>query len=129
MPSLVGTTIARNYEKAIETSKMGTRQLALLVVDMNTDVYTGYTDSNSLFAKAVRSLQTAVEMYVVFPPASSAGEIFTILVAADTLPQDAGDEAGDGNKINNVSTIVGNATGASVNVWNASIDGDSINYD
>ena len=129
MPSLVGTTIARNYEKAIETSKMGTRELAVLVVDMNTDVYAGYTDSNSLFAKAVRSLQTTVEMYAVFPPAASAGEIFTMLVAADTLPQDSGDVIGDGNKLNAVSTIVSNATGASVNVWNGNLAGDSISYD
>ena len=44
MPSLVGTTIARNYVKAVETSKMGTRELAFFQVDMNTDVTTGYTN-------------------------------------------------------------------------------------
>lgn len=126
MADLVGTTIARNYLKAVETSKMGTRELAVVVVDMNTDVTTDYTDSNSLFAQAVRSLQTVVEMYAVFAPS---GNIFTMLVAADTLPQDEGESAGDGNRISGVSTVVSDATGESVDVWNASIDGDNINYD
>ena len=129
MASLVGTTTARNYVKAVETSKMGTRQLAVLVIDMNTDVYTNYTASNSLFAKAIRSLETQVEIFAIFPPASSAGEIFTILVADDTLPQDAGESSGDGGANNRLTDILNDATGGSAVVWNAAIAGNSINYD
>jgi hypothetical protein len=107
---------------------MGTRELAVLVIDMNTNVYTNYTASNSLFAKAIRSLETAVEIYAIFPPAASAGEIFTILVADDTIPQDAGESSGDGGANNTLTDILNDATGGSAVVWNAAIAGDSINY-
>jgi len=125
MADLIGDTIARNYLKAVETSKMGTRQLVVLVVDMQADVTTNYTDSNSLFAKAVRGLETLTELYVIFPPS---GNLFTVLAADDTLPFNASQTPGDGNRITKVETALNSATGATTHVWNATLAGTSFSY-
>jgi len=139
MPNLIGangtiasgtgsTTFARNFEKAIETSKMGTRELAVLVVDMNTDVGTDYTEPGSLFSKAVQGLQTAIELFVIFPPSGAGGQRFTVLAAVDTIPFNAGQTVADGDEITALETAVDNATGQSTTIWNAVLDDDNITY-
>jgi hypothetical protein len=126
MPSLVGTTIARNYVKAVETSKMGTRELAFFQVDMNTDVATGYTDSDSLYAKAVKGIQTVVETYAVGVPN---GEWFTVVAAADTATFDSGESNGDGNRNSKIEAAINEATGESCRVFNGKLEGDAITND
>lgn len=123
MPSLVGTTIARHYEKAIETSKMGTRELAFYVIYGVDNVAVNYTDPGSVFQKAVQGVQQVAETYAVFPPS---GSNFVVMVAADTLP----DHADPGGESLALRTAVRNATGdsnARAYVW--SISGDSVSYD
>lgn len=123
MPSLVGTTIARNYEKAIETSKMGTRDVAFYVITAVDNVEVDYTDPGSVFQKAVQGVQQVAEMYAVFPPAS--GD-FVVMVAADTLP----DHADFGGESLALRTAVRAATGDSnARAYRWEISGDSTSYD
>jgi hypothetical protein len=124
MPSLIGTTLTANYLKTAPTSKFGTRELAVVVLEI-TDIQVNSADSGSLFTRAVRAIQQNVEVFAVFEPS---GSRCTLLVAADTMPQDAGDEAGDGNANSYLADILDRADVAGT-VWNAEIVGDNINYD
>jgi hypothetical protein len=124
MPSLLNTTVTANYLRTVPTSKFGTRELAVVVLDVS-GIDTDWEDSGSLFTRAVRAIQQNVEVFAIFNPS---GNQVTLLVAADTMPQDDGDEAGDGNSNNYLEDVL-NAAGVSGSVWNASIDGDNINYD
>lgn len=126
MPSLVGTSAAANYLKASPTTKMGTRELLFLQIDMNTDVETGYTDSNSLYAKAIRGLELVCEVYAIGTPN---GNWFTAVVAADTAPLNANQAPQDGSRVTAIETAVNSATSASSNVWNAFLNGSNIEND
>lgn len=119
MPSLVGTTVAANYLKTSPSSQFGTRDLrivkiAVTAVGINTilaliDGVTadtgsikGYTLANSLYSRAVRSLQSCAEVYAVFPPSSSATvSAFTAIISDNTAndsevgSNDAGTTYGD----------------------------------
>lgn len=126
MANLIGTDFARNYVKAVETSQMGTRELAYFQVDMNTDVETNYTNSNSLFAQAIRGLQTVVEIYAIGRPN---GQQFTVIAASDTAPRDSGDSIGNGNRNSILEDAVNAATGASCAVFDGLLNGWSIEND
>jgi len=126
MPSLVGETTARHYEKAVETSLMGTRQLAYIQVDMGTDVATDYTEPNSLYAKAIKGLQTTIELYAVGAPS---GEKFTVIAATDTLPRDSGDYLADGDRNSILEDAVDAATGANSRVFDGILQGWNIDND
>jgi len=110
MPSLIGSTgsdgttatgVAANYLKmspqdtyatGAEFSNFGTRNLRLLKVvttggtndlTKGADGATGtYKDQNSVFARAVRALQTMGEVYLVGQPD---GTTFMALVSGDTV--------------------------------------------
>jgi hypothetical protein len=123
MPSLVGTTIARNYEKAIETSKMGTRDVAFYVIYGVDNVDSNYTDPGSMFQKAVQGVQQVAEMYAVFPPS---GNNFVVMVAVDTLPN----HAAPGDESLALRTAVRAATGDSnARAYRWYIQGDGVTYD
>lgn len=124
MPSLIGDDIAKHYLVTLPTSRFGTRELAVVVLDI-TDIQINFEDPASLFSRAVRAIQQHVEVYTVFNPSSNR---CTLLVAADTMPQDDGEEAGDGNSNSYLSDVLSNA-GISATVWNAQVNGTSINYD
>jgi len=126
MADLTGTSFARNYVKAAATSTMGTRELAYFQVDMNTDVETNYTDSNSLYAQAIRGLQTVVELYAIGIPN---GQEFTVIAAADTAPYDSGDAPGDGNRNAKLEAVVNAATGESSRIFNGLLNGWNIEND
>lgn len=120
------TTFARNFEKAVETSKMGTRELAYFQVDMNTDVETNYTDPTSLFAQAVKGLQQVVEIYAVGRPN---GQEFTVIAASDTAPRDSGDSVANGLRNSILEAAVDAATGASCSVFDGLLNGWNIEND
>ena len=123
MATLVGTTTARNFEKAVETSRMGTREIAFYVIYGVDNVGTDYTLPGSVFQKAVQGVQQVAEMYAVFPPS---GNNFVVMVAVDTLP----DHADAGGESLALRTAVRAATGdsnARAYVW--TIAGDSTTYD
>ena len=109
MANLVGTSIARNYLKAVETTNMGTRKLAFFQVELS-GVHTNYTDSNSLFAKAVRGLETVIEIYGVGVPSSNQ---FTVIASDDTAPRPAGHSTADGERNSILEAAVDAATGGS----------------
>lgn len=125
MANLIGTSIARNYAKAREISQMGTRELAFFQVDLS-GVATDYTDSDSLFAKAIRGLETVVELYSIGTPS---GNYFTVIAAADTAPFDAGSSNGDGTSNSILEAAVDAATGGSCSVYNGLLTGWSIDND
>lgn len=100
-----GTTTGANFEKAIETSKMGTRVLAFYAITALDGVETNYTNQSSLFQKAIQGVQQVAEMYAVFPPATDA---FVVMVAADTLPDY---DATSGSESVALRTAVRKATG------------------
>ncbi len=91
MPS-VDTTTSANYLKTTESTQFGTRELTVIKVavtggsnDMRyQDGATSslsYTLSNSLYSKAVRTLQNFAEIYAVYPPVAGG---FIAIIAADT---------------------------------------------
>jgi hypothetical protein len=133
MPSLIGAplgggapgTTTQNYLVTVPTSKFGTRELAVVIVELN-GIGTNYEDSDSLFTQTVRAIQQNAEVYTVFNPSSNR---LALLVAADTLPQDAGDEAGDGNRISYLNNVLTDAGITGHDVFNAEINGTNINYD
>jgi hypothetical protein len=126
MATLVGETTARHYEKAVQTSLMGTRELAYIQVDMNTDVATDYTEPNSLYAKAIKGLQAAIEIYAVGRPS---GTYFTVIAASDTLPRDPGDYLADGDRNSILEDAVDAATGANSRVFDGILTGWNIDND
>jgi hypothetical protein len=69
MPSLVGTTVAANYLKAISSTQFGTRRLSVINIAF-TGADTTPTIANSLFSQAVRALQQTAEVWAVFTPTS-----------------------------------------------------------
>jgi hypothetical protein len=101
MPSLIGTTVATNYLRmptqdqyatGAEYSNFGTRNLRLLKVVTSggtNDLTKGadgaagsYKDTNSVFSRCVRALQTMGEVYLVGQPDATS---FLALVAGDTV--------------------------------------------
>ena len=133
MPSLIGAqlgggapgTTTQNYLLTVPTSKFGTRELAVVVVEL-TDVETNWEDTDSLFTRTVRAIQQHAEVYTVFQPANAR---LTLLVSADTQPQDTNDQAGDGNRNTYFEEALADAGITGHSVWNASVYGSSINYD
>lgn len=92
MPSLIGTTVTANYLRTFPSSQFGTRALRFVKVVVSggssndltkgADGATGaFTDSNSLFSRAVRAIQNSVELYFVGTPSATA---FVIAISDDT---------------------------------------------
>lgn len=98
MASLIGTSVAANYQKFSPTTRMGTRALRFVTVtfgngsDSDIDLTAGYasgtqtfsgsyTDANSYFARAVRTAETFFEVWAVGTPSATA---FTMIVSDDT---------------------------------------------
>ncbi len=80
MANLLGTTVATNYAKTSPSSRFGTRDLTFYSVAL-TGVETGFADSNSTFAQAVRGIMLNAEVFFIGTPAAGA---FVVAVAADT---------------------------------------------
>ena len=83
MPSLVGSTVAANYLKAAASTNFGTRQLSVIKVAI-AGVYTSYADANSLFSKAVRSIQQTAEVWAVFTPIDTSTDYFHVIISTDS---------------------------------------------
>lgn len=131
MPSLLGTTVAANYEKmsAQQTygvgeqfSNFGTRQLAFFKIAL-ANVYVNYADANSLFSKAVRGLQLNGEVYYIGTPVDAGTDYFCVALAYDTLPDNSKEDSTDGSptQIELVKAIVDRATGGSSTVTAATL--------
>lgn len=124
MPSLIGTDLTKNYQVTKPTTKFGTRELAYFQVDMGTDVATDYALPNSLYSKAVRGLQSRVEIYGVGVPS---GSNFTVIAAADTAAFDAGHSNQDRLRVTLLEEAINQATNLSgVAVWSGLLTGWSI---
>jgi hypothetical protein len=93
MPSLVGSTVAANYLKALPTTQFGTRQLSVLKVAI-ADVFVSHADANSLFSKAVRAIQQTAEVWAVFTPVNDTDDYFHVIISTDS--QWDGDSAAQG---------------------------------
>lgn len=126
MPSLVGSSVAANYAKAVETSQLGTRRQVFFVVDMNTDVTTNYTASNSLYSKAVRAIQGVAEIYSVSAPS---GQNFTVSVAWETAATDSPESLNTNQDRNGLmEAAIDAACSSSCAVYNAVLNGSSLDY-
>ena len=127
MPDLYSSDLGLNTRKTVDTSKFGTRELSFHQIQNLDGAGTNYTDSNSVFFKAVRALQEQVEIYTVGTPS---GNAFTVVIAADTCPYDDGESNGDGNRNARLEGIIRTATGDSnVVVWNTKLRGDFLDND
>ncbi len=93
MPSLVGSTVAANYLKALPTTQFGTRQLSVLNVAID-GVFVNHADANSLFSKAVRAIQQTAEVWAVFTPVDASTDSFNVIISTDS--QWDGDSAAQG---------------------------------
>ena len=126
MPTLVGTSVAANHAKAVETSQLGTRRQVFFVVDMGVDVETNYTASNSLYSKAVRAIQSVAEIYSVGVPN---GQNFTVSVAYETVA--TSDPTGlDTNSGTNtvMEDAIDEACATTCDVYNAVFDGSTLEF-
>lgn len=134
MPSLINQTVGyyengdpvyagANYLVALPTTQLGTRVLKPLVLYV-TGVETNYENADSLFSKTVRALQQNVELYAVFTPNS---DRLTVLVASDTTPQDNTTDEEDNNRNAYLEEVL-SAAGVTAEVWNATINGSSLNW-
>jgi hypothetical protein len=112
-----------NGLKTQPSTTFGTRQLLFLQVDMQTDVATGYLNSDSLYSQAIRGMQTVCEVYGVGVPST---DYFTVLAAFDTAPMDDGQTAADQARIADIETAIDDATGETSRVWNGELVGWSI---
>ena len=79
-----------------------------------------------MFAKAVRGLETVVEIYGVGIPESNN---FTVIASDDTAPRPAGHTTGDGARNSILEAAVDAATGGSSNVWDGLLTGWNIAND
>jgi hypothetical protein len=93
MPSLVGSTVAANYLKALPSTQFGTRQLSVINIAI-ADVFVSHADANSLFSKSVRALQQTAEVWAVFTPVDGSPDSFNAIISTDS--QWDGDTAAQG---------------------------------
>ena len=133
MADLTGTNFSRNYEKAQPSSLFGTRELAYLTVNMNTDVESNYLNSGSLFEQAIKALQQRVEIYAVGRPS---GNWFTVIASATTLPfnidsvtKQQNQHNQDGERITALEEVVNATCETNCRVWNALLNGSGFNWD
>jgi len=142
MATLIGTSIAANYERAIMDSAFGTRKIATYVVSL-TGVGTNFWNPSSTFAKALLGIQTIAEIFSVGYPTANE---FVITVAFDTCPGaidpwPAGFAWGDASSTTGapstaskqgvnaaLTAAVDTATGGSSNVYNARFSGGTLEY-
>ena len=96
MPSVIGDTgynglggPTANYLKAKPSTRFATRQLAFVEIEV-TGCQNNYTDSNSLYSRAIRGVQAVAEVYAVGIPSANK---FMVVVAQDT---DGADDNNDG---------------------------------
>jgi hypothetical protein len=84
MASLIGTTVAANYQVVTSNpnSKLGTRELSFLKITGLTGVGTSTTAANSLLAKALRGVSTMAEVYFYSAPSA---DVLIVAVATDTV--------------------------------------------
>lgn len=108
-------------------TNFATRKLAFVVVDMNADVETDFDQIGSLYQKAVEGIQQIAEIYALGQPN---GNRFTVILSDDTLPYDDGQAAYDGGENSPLSRAIRTTSGqGSAWAWNASLNGDNLNYD
>ena len=100
MPSLVGTTVAANYLKVVQSPgaayaglesgdfapllTFATPNLRLFkVIITGEDLTATPAASDSSYSKVVRALQVTCELFAVFPPSVSAGDSTMLFMAPD----------------------------------------------
>lgn len=85
MASLIGTTVAANYQVVNATTQMGTRALRIVKVALGTNTYNGgdFENPSSDYSKAVRTIQTYFETWSIFAPAAD-GSGFCFICSDDT---------------------------------------------
>lgn len=123
MPSVIGTdslsgvNVAANYLKTSASTKFGTRELSIIKIAVDVDLFTGSSASGSLYTQAVRALQQTAEVYAVYAPVDSTPDYFCAIIATDT--QTTGDTKPDGGLIDTgtgygilEAAIVAGVTGA-----------------
>ena len=118
MPSLVGTTVTTNYLKAAASTQFGTRELTIIKIAVDVNLFSSQSTSNSLYSQAVRALQQTAEVYAVYAAQDGTPDFFHAIIATDT--QTAGDSKPAGGLIDTgtgygilEAAIVAGVTGAS----------------
>ena len=122
MPSQINNpgnvvNITANYLVTKPSTRFATRDLAFLVIDMDSGSYFNNADlPDSNFSKVVRLVQTQAEIYAVGTPTSG---VVTIVVAIDT--------ANDGS---NSEILAANAKAKTIDqaLSDAGINADSVSF-
>jgi hypothetical protein len=143
MASLVGETVAKNYERALMETAFGTRKLSYFTVSL-TGVHTNFWSPGSSYAKAIQGIQTIAEIYSVGYPSN---DRFVVAVAFDTTvgsvdpwptgfawgatPSAPGrpSAASRQNRNSYLESAINDATGGECYVYNAVFEGGSFTYD
>ena len=107
----------------LPTSTIQGREFFWVVVDANEDIETNYDQVGSNFQKLIIALQQVAEMHVIGMPDN---QVVTIALSMNTTP---GSGPYGTTTISELETAIDSATGWSVDVYDARINGDSINSD
>ena len=108
----------------LPTSTIQGREFFWVVIDTDGEnIETNYDQVGSNFQKLIIALQQVAEMHVIGMPD---GDVVTIALSMNTTP---GSGPYGTTTISELETAIDDATGWSVDVYDARINGDSINSD
>lgn len=107
----------------LPTSTIQGREFFWVMIDANVDIETDYDTINSNFQKLIIALQQVAEMHVIGIPN---GQLVTIALSMNTTP---GSGPYSTTTIGALETAIDDATGWSVSVYDAEINGNSIDTD
>lgn len=118
MPT-VDSTVSANYLKAAPTTQFGTRELAIVKITVDVNLFTSQSASNSLYSQAVRALQQTAEVYAVYAAQDGTPDFFHAIIASDTQWDGQVSQASttsDGTFAKLEAAIVAGVTGATASV-------------
>ena len=116
-----GLTVSANYLKAKPSTRFSTRQLQFVEIEVTGCASDPY-DTDSLYSRAIRGVQTVAEVYAVGRPNSNK---FMVVIAQDTDGADDfhGDvDAGDnGNSLSMTNAVRAAVRNSSNNTYPATV--------
>lgn len=108
----------------LPTSTIQGREFLWVIINAGVNIETSYNTIGSNFQKLITALQQVAEMHVIGYPNGNYVAIALSLNTTPGAPQEFADTS-----ITQLETAINDATGWSVDVYDAKLNGDSFNYD
>lgn len=137
MADLIGTEVAKNYQKVAPSSMFGTRELMFLKVTVDNagtakvdftkqgtneegNDYVGtYLEADSYLSRAIRALQGFAELFFIGEPNVTS---FIVAVSSDTLNEGSDDDLSYIKNHIAGSLGVGKKTGSTPTLYNGAVE-------